>query len=91
MNFFSRPRLVNLMKISTEREIISTKSSAYVLNTWELRGFSDTWCGWIKQVVSGGTISVKVNDQLVHTLSAINVYVRVIPFHLFYSTLWQIT
>jgi hypothetical protein len=25
-------------------------------------GFNETWCGWIKQVVAGGTISVKVNN-----------------------------
>ena len=35
----------------------------FLFKCLELRGFSDTWCGWIKQVVSGGTISVKVNDQ----------------------------
>lgn len=30
----------------------------------EKRGFHDKWCKWIKQVVSGGTVSVKVNDKV---------------------------
>ena len=29
-----------------------------------LRGFDSKWCGWIKQVVSGGTVSVKLNDSV---------------------------
>ena len=29
----------------------------------EIKGFSETWCGWIREVVSGGTVSIRVNDQ----------------------------
>lgn len=28
------------------------------------RGFDLKWCAWIRQVVSGGTVSVKVNDKI---------------------------
>jgi hypothetical protein len=28
------------------------------------RGFCDQWCDWIKEVVSGGTVSVKINNLL---------------------------
>jgi hypothetical protein len=28
------------------------------------RGFCDMWCGWIRQVVVGGTMSVKLNNQV---------------------------
>lgn len=28
------------------------------------RGFCPKWCGWVEQVVSGGTVSVKLNDLL---------------------------
>jgi hypothetical protein len=28
------------------------------------RGFCDKWCSWIQQVVTGGTVSVKVNNML---------------------------
>ena len=30
----------------------------------EKRGFHQKWCSWIKQVVSGGTVSVKVNNSI---------------------------
>jgi len=30
----------------------------------KLWGFSETWCGWIKKVVSNGTVSVKLNDKI---------------------------
>ena len=30
----------------------------------EKRGFHSKWCFWIKQVVSGGTVSVKVNNKI---------------------------
>ena len=35
----------------------------FLFNCLKIRGFSDTWCDWIKRVVSGGTVSVRVNDQ----------------------------
>lgn len=28
------------------------------------RGFCDMWCGWIRQVAAGGTMSVKLNNQV---------------------------
>lgn len=28
------------------------------------RGFDKKWCDWIRQVVTGGTVSVKVNDKI---------------------------
>jgi hypothetical protein len=29
-----------------------------------MMGFDEKWCGWIEEVVTGGTVSVKLNDQL---------------------------
>lgn len=29
------------------------------------RGFNEIWCSWIRQVVAGGTVSVKVNNLIV--------------------------
>jgi hypothetical protein len=28
------------------------------------RGFCHKWCRWIEQVVSGGTVSVKLNNRI---------------------------
>jgi hypothetical protein len=36
----------------------------FLFECLKVRGFGETWCSWIKQVVSGGTVSVKVNDQI---------------------------
>lgn len=30
----------------------------------KFRGFSEKWCDWIKKVVVGGTVSVKMNNQV---------------------------
>jgi len=37
-------------------------SWAFLLDVLKLSGFSNTWCSWIQKVVSGGTVSVKLND-----------------------------
>jgi hypothetical protein len=29
-----------------------------------IRGFNDKWCTWIKQVVSAGTVCVKINNKM---------------------------
>jgi hypothetical protein len=44
---------------------------AYDKVSWEflfenlrIRGFDKKWCQWMKQVVSGGTLNVKINDKM---------------------------
>uniref|UniRef100_A0A453IJ07 Reverse transcriptase domain-containing protein n=2 Tax=Aegilops tauschii subsp. strangulata TaxID=200361 RepID=A0A453IJ07_AEGTS len=29
-----------------------------------MRGFSDTWCGWVKQILYNGTVSIKLNSNV---------------------------
>jgi hypothetical protein len=43
---------------------------AYDKVNWKLlfdcmkkRGFDEKWCSWVEQVVTGGTVSVKINNQ----------------------------
>lgn len=31
-----------------------------------MKGFSHKWCRWIEQIVTGGSVSVKVNDEMGH-------------------------
>jgi hypothetical protein len=38
-------------------------SWSFLFETLEQRGFCGKWCEWIKQVVSSGALSVKVNDM----------------------------
>lgn len=44
---------------------------AYDKVNWEflfdclaLRGFCGTWCNWIKKVVTGGTVCIKINNKI---------------------------
>jgi hypothetical protein len=31
-----------------------------------MKGFFSKWCQWIEKIVSGGSVSVKVNDESSH-------------------------
>lgn len=35
----------------------------FLLESFQKRGFNAKWCSWIHQVVSGGTVSVKLNNK----------------------------
>jgi hypothetical protein len=39
-------------------------SWAFLMDCLRIRGFNEKWCGWIRQVISGVTISVKLNDNI---------------------------
>jgi hypothetical protein len=36
----------------------------FLMECLKLRGFSEKWCSWIHQILVGGSVCVKVNDQL---------------------------
>ena len=36
----------------------------FLFRTLEMRGFAKTWCDWIRQVVTGGTVCVKLNNTM---------------------------
>jgi hypothetical protein len=36
----------------------------FLIKCIKARGFGDLWCTWIKNVLQGGTVSVKLNDQI---------------------------
>ena len=31
-----------------------------------MKGFSPVWCNWIDQIVQGGSVNIKVNDEVGH-------------------------
>ena len=37
---------------------------AFLFTSIKQKGFNEIWCGWIQQVISGGTVSVKLNNQI---------------------------
>jgi hypothetical protein len=51
-----------LFKIDFEKacDKVSWRLLFYCLH---VRGFNATWCEWIRQVVSGGTVSIKLNNS----------------------------
>jgi len=36
----------------------------FLFDNLKIRGFNEIWCAWMRKVVLGGTVSVKVNNQL---------------------------
>ena len=37
---------------------------AFLFDTLKLSGFYEKWCTWMQQVVTCGTVSVKLNDKV---------------------------
>jgi len=50
-----------ILKLDFEKAYDKVKWS-FLFECLAARGFCPKWCSWIEQVVSGGTISVKLND-----------------------------
>uniref|UniRef100_A0A8R7K645 Reverse transcriptase domain-containing protein n=1 Tax=Triticum urartu TaxID=4572 RepID=A0A8R7K645_TRIUA len=36
----------------------------FLLECHKLRGFNETWCGWVKQILYNGTVSIKLNNSV---------------------------
>jgi hypothetical protein len=52
-----------VLKLDFER-VCDKVNWAFLMECLKLRGFNEKWCGGIKQVVTGGAVSVKLNDQV---------------------------
>jgi hypothetical protein len=65
-------------------------SWSFLMECLRMKGFNGKWCGWIKQVVTGGTMSVKINDQVGPYFSSHKGVRQGDPYPQSYLTLWQI-
>jgi hypothetical protein len=54
-------RIGIILKLDFEKAYDKVKWS-FLFECLAARGFCPKWCSWIEQVVSGGTVSVKLND-----------------------------
>jgi hypothetical protein len=36
----------------------------FLLECHKIRGFSETWCGWVQQIMHNGTVCVKINNEI---------------------------
>jgi len=52
-----------LFKIDFEKAYDKVKWS-FLQQTLRMKGFSETWCNWIKTFVQGGNVGIKINDQI---------------------------
>ena len=51
-----------LFKIDFEKAYNKVKWSFFLQQTLCMKGFSKTWCNWIKTL--GGNVGIKINDQM---------------------------
>ncbi|XP_062188905.1 uncharacterized protein LOC133892218 [Phragmites australis] len=52
-----------ILKLDFEKAYDKVKWS-FLQQTLRMKGFSPRWCKWIDQIVRGGSVSVKVNDDV---------------------------
>jgi hypothetical protein len=52
-----------ILKLDFEKAYDKVKWE-FLFSGLKLRGFCQKWCDWVKQVVTGATICVKVNDKM---------------------------
>lgn len=50
-----------ILKLDFEKTYDKVKWS-FLIECLAARGFSEKWCGWLKQVVTWGTVNVKLNN-----------------------------
>jgi mannosylglycoprotein endo-beta-mannosidase len=52
-----------IFKIDFEKAYDKVKWS-FLRQTLRMKGFSPKWCRWIQNMVSGGSVRIKVNDDI---------------------------
>ena len=52
-----------ILKIDFEKAYDKIKWS-FVQQTLRMKGFSSKWCNWIKSIIQGGHVSIKVNEEI---------------------------
>ena len=54
-----------ILKLDFKKAYDKLKLS-FIQQVLRMKGFSPTWCEWISKVMSGGSVAVKVNDNVGH-------------------------
>jgi hypothetical protein len=62
MNFIQKSYRV-IFKIDFEKAYDKVKWS-FLQQTLRVKGFSPKWCRWIQNMVTGGSVGIKVNDDI---------------------------
>jgi hypothetical protein len=83
-----RKQIGIVLKLDFEKAYDKVKWK-FLFHCLAARGFCNTWCNWIQEVVSGGTISVKMNDLLGQYIKSYKGVRQGDPSPQFFLTLWQ--
>ena len=57
-----------VFKIDFEKAYDKVKWS-FLQQALRMKGFSDKWCKWIQNFVTGGSVAIKLNDDVGHYFS----------------------
>ena len=75
-----------IFKIDFEKAYDKVKWS-FLQQALRMKGFSDKWCKWIHNFVTGGSVAIKVSDDLGNYFQRKKDYGRVTPSPQCYLTL----
>jgi hypothetical protein len=53
-----------ILKLDFEKAYDKVNLDFFLQQTLRIKGFSRKWCHWISQIVSKGSVGVKVNDNI---------------------------
>ena len=63
---------------------------SFLQQVLRMKGFSERWCAWVDKIVTGESVSVKVNDDMGHFSKLKKVCDKETLFLLYSSIWWQI-
>ena len=78
-----------ILKIDFEKAYDKVNWS-FLQQVLRMKGFSERWCAWVDKIVTGGSVSVKVNDDMGHFSKLKKVCDKETLFLLYSSIWWQI-
>ena len=65
MNFIQKKLNGVIFKVDFEKAYDKVKWH-FVQQTLQMKGFPPKWCRWVENFISGGSVSIKVNDDIGH-------------------------
>jgi hypothetical protein len=63
MKFIGKMMSGVILKLDFEK-VYDKVNLEFLQQTLRIKGFSEKWCHWISQIISKGSVGVKVNDNI---------------------------
>jgi hypothetical protein len=64
MNSTPKKLMELFLRLTLKRHMIKFTHERFLQQTLRMKGFSHKWCRWIQNMVSGGSLGIKVNDDI---------------------------